>query len=594
MRAFLVTELQAGKLPRIGLLILCALYVLPGFIGRDPWRVDDATGFGIAWTMSRGGPADWLMPNVAGAPVPEDGPVPYALAGALARMLDPVIAAHEAVRIAAVCGLTILLVAVWYASYLLARRPGLHPPDPIGARASRTDFARAIADSALLVLLGTLGLVTRMHETTAAAAQVTWIALFLFGLALALERPSRGGLVAAAAIALTAGTRGAIPAASLLAAWLTLPWLSQPYRLIAGPMFRIGLPVALAGALAWPLALQLFDPDGPAFLAAWLKWNRDGIGAPSVEVLVYLARTLPWYFWPAWPLAAWAIWRWRGRFDQPAVAAPLAVTAALAIPMILAQRAEEASLLPLTPPLALLAAVGLPTLKRGVISLIDWFAVMTFTVFGVAIWAYWIALQTGWPPRMAFRAAQIAPDYVPQAGVLAVVLGATATLAWLWLVRWRISRHPPVIWRAVVLSAGGLALAWFLAMTLWLPPFNTRNTYREIGTRIAAHLPENTRDCVLAESLGLAERASIAYFGGVRFADAGSARPCGHLLVEDNGPIAFAAISDPGGWTLLWEGRRGPRVDERFRLYRRTASGVPRGRPQPGATGGSARRKAAR
>ncbi|MEK9721004.1 MAG: hypothetical protein VW257_08170 [Quisquiliibacterium sp.] len=64
MRPFLVTEAQAGKLPRWGLLLLTLLYVIPGFVGRDPWRHDDAAGFGIALTMARGEASDWLTPNL--------------------------------------------------------------------------------------------------------------------------------------------------------------------------------------------------------------------------------------------------------------------------------------------------------------------------------------------------------------------------------------------------------------------------------------------------------------------------------------------------------------------------------------------------
>ena len=39
--------------------------------------------------------------------------------------------------------------------------------------------------------------------------------------------------------------------------------------------------------------------------------------------------------------------------------------------------------------------------------------------------------------------------------------------------------------KVVALSCGGLVLAWFLAMTLWLPVFNERNTYRDVAIRIA-------------------------------------------------------------------------------------------------------------
>ncbi|MEZ5730514.1 MAG: hypothetical protein R3E48_22625 [Burkholderiaceae bacterium] len=212
MRSFMVTRMQARKLPRWGLLLLCAMYVLPGFIGRDPWRVDDAAGFGIALTMAHGGPLDWLVPNIAGALAPaEGGPFPYALAALLGRTFEFAWPLHVSARIAAVAGLALMLVCFWYASYMLARRPGILPPDPFGAGANRTDFGRAIADSGLLVLLACIGLITRMHETTAAAAQVAWVTLFLFGAAYSLEYARRGALIVAFSIAATVATRASRP-----------------------------------------------------------------------------------------------------------------------------------------------------------------------------------------------------------------------------------------------------------------------------------------------------------------------------------------------------------------------------------------------
>ena len=74
MRPFILTELQAGKLPRWGLLLLCALYVIPGLLGRDPWRVADAADFGVSYTLIKGHFADWLLPNLAGEPSHDRGP----------------------------------------------------------------------------------------------------------------------------------------------------------------------------------------------------------------------------------------------------------------------------------------------------------------------------------------------------------------------------------------------------------------------------------------------------------------------------------------------------------------------------------------
>src|SRR3569833_1742880 len=59
-------------LPRWGLIALCLLYILPGLIRRDPWKTDDAAGFGIMWTMARGGLDDRLLPHIVGLLMPEE------------------------------------------------------------------------------------------------------------------------------------------------------------------------------------------------------------------------------------------------------------------------------------------------------------------------------------------------------------------------------------------------------------------------------------------------------------------------------------------------------------------------------------------
>jgi 4-amino-4-deoxy-L-arabinose transferase-like glycosyltransferase len=59
-----VTEAAAAKLPRWMLLALLAAYVVPGLFGRDPWSLEDASAFGVMWTMAQGGTAEWLLPGV--------------------------------------------------------------------------------------------------------------------------------------------------------------------------------------------------------------------------------------------------------------------------------------------------------------------------------------------------------------------------------------------------------------------------------------------------------------------------------------------------------------------------------------------------
>lgn len=565
MRPFLLTELQAGKLPRWGLLLLCALYVLPGFVGRDPWRQADAAGFGIALTMARGEARDWLMPNIAGESVVDDGPLAYWLAAAAIRSA-PFLAEHVMARTAAAAVLLLMLVAVWYAMYPLAGRPGVQPTDPFGAGASRVDFGRAIADSALLVTMATLGLIAPLHETTADAAQVALGALFLLGAATALERPLRGALIAGFAIGASVATRGPIAAAALAATAIALPVLSGQYRLIARRWLPATLAVAAISGAAWPLALVLAGEPGRVHLAGWLAANLDPVGVPGADAPLYWARTLPWFLWPAWPIAIWALWRWRGRLSEPAVALPSLLLATTFLAAILVNEPDRNAFLNVCVPLAMLAAAGLPTLRRSVVSLIDWFAVMTYSLIGIAVWAYWIAFVTGYPPRMAASAARVLPGFEPVWLAADLALGVAATAAWVMLVRWRVSRQPPMIWRAVVLSCGGLVLAWFLLMTLWLPAFDQRNTYREVAQQVVSALPARF-DCVGTRGLGRAQRASLYYFANLRFGS--DAARCGWLLVQDEGPIAHTPAGPNRGWILRWEGGRQRDRDERLRLYER-------------------------
>jgi 4-amino-4-deoxy-L-arabinose transferase-like glycosyltransferase len=467
--------------------------------------------------------------------------------------------------------LALMLASFWYAAYLLARRPGVQPSDPFGVSASQIDYGRALADSGLLILIATFGLLIRLHETTAAAAQVVCMAVYLLGAALALERPRRGGMIAGVAIAALGLTKAWPNSIVLLLSLVVLCLFSQPYRIVARPFLMRVMAISLLLLSIWPISLYLLGGPYEAYLQRWIMTPLQLLGSPNQQSLAYFMRTVPWFFWPAWPVAAWAVYRWRSRLGEPAVALPLITLAGLTILALLGNRANEAALLPMAPPLALLAAIGLPTLRRGVVSLIDWLSVTTFTLFGLIVWAYWIALVSGTPAKMAYRASQLANGTKPGVVVAELLLGLAASLAWLLLVKWRISRQPPMIWRAVVLSSAGLVLAWFLLMTLWLPVFNQRNTYRDIAERLAAELPARY-DCVETREVPQAERAGLLYFGNLRFAEQAPdfvKRSCTFLLIHDDGPISQSIRPNESGWTFIWEGRRPNDQQQRLRLYRR-------------------------
>ncbi|MBN9424660.1 MAG: hypothetical protein J0I91_19640, partial [Candidatus Accumulibacter sp.] len=76
-----------------GLVLLLVLYILPGLIGHDPWKVDDAVTIGVVHSMLRDG--HWLMPHLAGQPYP-DAPFYYWIAAASGQLFSWLLPLHDA------------------------------------------------------------------------------------------------------------------------------------------------------------------------------------------------------------------------------------------------------------------------------------------------------------------------------------------------------------------------------------------------------------------------------------------------------------------------------------------------------------------
>jgi 4-amino-4-deoxy-L-arabinose transferase-like glycosyltransferase len=221
----------------------------------------------------------------------------------------------------------------------------------------------------------------------------------------------------------------------------------------------------------------------------------------------------------------------------------------------------------------MLAAFGLPTMKRGAINAVDWFSVMTLSACAAFIWIGWVAKQTGWPPKIAHNAFKLAPGFKPEFNLIAFLIAFAASAGWIVLVHWRISRRPSVLWRAVVLSSGGVILCWSLLMTLWLPWLNYGKSYALVAQQLARNLPRS--DYCVESNVGPSQRASFAYFGRVLFAGPLAHRhagQCNFLLLQDdnsNQNDMRQITHEHADWRLLWHGRRPSDRDERYRLYQR-------------------------
>jgi 4-amino-4-deoxy-L-arabinose transferase-like glycosyltransferase len=302
---------------------------------------------------------------------------------------------------------------------------------------------------------------------------------------------------------------------------------------------------------------------------SWLAWNLNQFGWPAWTSARTFLRTGIWFFWPAWPFAGWAIYAWRRQHHLLHIVLPLFVVGGLVLLIICDPVPENGDLLKLLPPLAIMAAFGLPTMKRGAINAIDWFSVMVLTMLAGLLWLFYIAKLTGWPAQPARNLLKLLPGFAPAFSWLPFLVAASATAGWVFLVQWRISRQPAVLWRAVVLSSGGLILLWVMLTTLFLQDINFSKSYANVARQLAASLPAGS-GCI-ESNVGPAQRASFAYYGSLPFSRPG--QHCSLRLLQDSVRIKDHKEAmlghDSGQWLLVWEGRRQSDRDERFRLYQK-------------------------
>ncbi len=342
------------------MLLLGIAYVVPGLIGHDPWKPNEAYSFGIIYHIWGGG--DWVVPVLAGEPFMEKPPLFHISAAAMATLFSSWLPLHDAARLTSGIYVAATLVFV-----------GLF---------ARATWGAGHGLVAVTVFLGCLGLLVDSHLMYTDVALLTGFALSFYGLALSRTRPAWAGLALGTGVGIGFMSKGLIAPGMMGCVAVSLPalfgsWRTRDYaRCLA-----IALVAAIPWLIIWPFALYQRSPE---LFMQWLWINNFGryfgfahLGAESEPW--YYTLTLPWFAWPALPLALWSAWRLgpeglkRPELQLP-VLAPIVMLAVLGA----SASADTQYALPVLVPLSVLAAGAVNLLPRRVATAIDWLCRVLF------------------------------------------------------------------------------------------------------------------------------------------------------------------------------------------------------------------------
>jgi hypothetical protein len=569
----IITQDSVSRLPRIGLLLLCVLYGLPGFFGHDPWR--DTETQALMAMLAEGGANNLTT-----------------LLGRLSiTAFSPMMDEAQAARVPFLLLLWGSFAMLWYACYHFARHEAAQPAAlPFGGEALTVDYARAVADGSLLAFMACLGLAEKGHQATGLLGQLFAQCLLLYGLAAHQHEPVKAPLALLLSAALLCGFGAAgfglfcFAGAGLLLAYQDhqqqqIQAIQQAQSVQASLANTAGLAAlgvsALLCALAW-VGFGNIKLDGITGIAGLL---------PSAQGFNEWLSLLVWFLWPAWLIVVVGIWRLRTHRLNSALAIkqaslmsrlgshlslPLLVFGLAALRALFAAHQDDALFIAL-PPLAICAALMLALMPRSMLAAIDWFALALFTGAALLLWLLWTAAQTGTPTPISNNISRFYPGFREakawpfQLALFAVA--CCATLAWLALMVWRTSRARKPLWKGMVLTAGGVTLTWLLLQTLGAPMLNASRSYAPLAAAIGQAVPQ--AQCIQPINLNDTQRFLLSWKSHVSY---DSNAQCAYALVRHTRAQPPHFYLPHQGWTQLASLRRPTERDETFTLFKRTVA----------------------
>ena len=560
----IVSKVGARRLPRYTLLVLTLIYVLAGFLGRSPWKSYDISNFGIMQALATH-TSDWLEPNVLGRLADTSALLPFWLGALSIQSFAWIIGPELAAKIPFILMLVGAISLSWYGVYYLALSRHAQPvPFAFGGEATPKEYAKAIADASSLAFMACIGLAQVSHEVGPAVTQL-FFATLIFSSCAALTH------------------RDYLPAIGFLLGVIGL-------SLSGAPTTTLFLGVSAAVIGIWSLITQMLSIQGPnpefktntikvgfvlvsTVAVAIIAWQLDlfrsylTFNGFNFSALQKINRLLLWYTWPLWPMVLWTLWHWRYHLKNRHIAWPLCFIFIATLQLLITHASDNILIIAL-PGLATLIAFALPTLKRRISALVDWLILLFFSIVTLIIWVMWLAMMTGLPEQPARNVKKLLPGFNYEFSWVLFILAVIGTLAWILLVRWRISQHRNSIWKSMVIPAGGTILSWLLLMTLWLPVFDFARSYQPLMKQVNQTI--GITPCIYVSEVDLAQVSALQYYSTnpiIEFSDPKN-NTC-NWWVRSNSFYPEMTSSPSKDWQLIANLRRPSDNNEEFLVYKK-------------------------
>lgn len=530
-------------------LLLVLVFVFAGLTGHDPWKADEAYIFGIIHSILDEG--SWLVPMLAGEPFMEKPPLYAWCAALLVRLLAGVPSEPDAARLVSGCFMVMTCGAV--------------------AVAARNWWGDGMGRFAPIMLIACLGLTVQSHMMMPDVPLLTAFACGAWAFSVIRTRPGQGGLLLGLATGIGFLSKGLLGPGVLGLTALLLPICFRQWR---NRQYFSGLATALCVAFpmltVWPALLYLRSPE---LFHTWFWDNNFGryFGFAAArhgtehEPFFWL-QTLPWFAFPALPLALLVTWQRRREFATNAgLQCGVLMSGVTMLVLSTSASARAVYAMPLLVPLAILATPSVQMLRTAAARLWVMSSVLLFGALAGTVWVGWLLMMTtGAPPQWPWLTRLLPADYIPNPQPFALLVAAAATAAAMLIVFHPRMAHsqgrPLLVWTA------GVALVWTLLSTLWMPWLDYAKSYRTVFENIP--WPASYR-CIASINLGESERAMLDYYTDrvTERQENGAGAGCDLMLLQGYAPKGIEGI-DSQRWQLAWTGARPGDTWQQFWLFR--------------------------